>query len=354
MGCQLGVMVRKGELTYKYSEINSSQVCNSNIHKRTIKYSNSLADRQQDYLLKMRRTHNREHLIISKSNWSYLLSKQTAMSAEYLPSALNVHADWESRNAKDNLEWKLDVTVFQETVTHIGQPTLDLFVSLTHCMETRPRQCSNRCIPSSLGQGIQFCFSSIQLDQSGSTEDLPRENKPSNHSDVRMANSVLVCTISKNVCTATISSALDKKFVNNSTRQKSSSSRNKVTGIRGVEGFQQSLQMEGYSSNAAKLISHSRRKSSRTNYKSAWDQRTSWCNERQVNPFQKPVNYIINFLSEKFDKGLKYRTLNCLRWTISAYHLHIDGKSLRKHPKFCALLAIIFNQRPPQPKYVFI
>ena len=196
MGCQLGEMVRNRELKYKYSEINSCQVCNSNIHKRTIKYSNSLADRQQGYLLKMEGTHNRELLLISKSIWSYFLSKQIAMSAEYLPSALDVHADWESRNAKDNSEWKLDVSVFQEIATHMGQPTLDLFVSLTYCMETRPGQYSNRCIPSSLGQGIQFCFSSIQLDQLGSTEDTPRENKPSNHGDVCMANSVLVCTTS--------------------------------------------------------------------------------------------------------------------------------------------------------------
>ena len=210
-------------------------------------------------------THNTEPLNVSKSIWSYLLSKQIAMSAEYLPSALNVHADWESRNAKDNSEWKLDVTVFQETVTHIGQPTLDLFVSLTHCMEARPRQCSKRCIPSSLGQGIQFCFSSIQLDQLGSTKDLPRENKPSNHSDVCMANSVLVCTTSKNVCTATIFSASDKKFVNKPTGQKSSCSRNRVTGINSVEGFPQSLQMERISSNPAKFISHSTRKSSTTN-----------------------------------------------------------------------------------------
>ena len=48
-GFNWGKMVRKGgELTYKCSGINSSQVCDSNIHKRTIKYSNSLADRQQD------------------------------------------------------------------------------------------------------------------------------------------------------------------------------------------------------------------------------------------------------------------------------------------------------------------
>ena len=66
------------------------------------------------------------------------------------------------------------------------------------------------------------------------------------------------------------------------------------------------------------------------------------------------MNYIINFLSEKFDKGLQYRTLNCLRSAISAHHVHIDGKSVGKHPKVCALLADIFNQRPPQPRHVFI
>ena len=47
-GCQLGEIVKKGgELTYKCSGINSSKVCDSKIHKRKIKYSNSLADRQQ-------------------------------------------------------------------------------------------------------------------------------------------------------------------------------------------------------------------------------------------------------------------------------------------------------------------
>ena len=148
-------------------------------------------------------------------------------------------------------------------------------------METRPRQYSNRCVPSSLGQGVQFCFSSIQLDKSGSKEDPPRKNRPSNHSDTtHMVNSALACTTSKNVCTATISSASDKKFVNKSTGQKSSFSRNRVTEISGVKGFRQSSQIEGISSNAAKLISHSRSKSSITNYESAWVQWTSWCNER--------------------------------------------------------------------------
>ena len=64
--------------------------------------------------------------------------------------------------------------------------------------------------------------------------------------------------------------------------------------------------------------------------------------------------HIIDFFSEKFDKGLQYRTLNCLRSAISAYHVHIDGKSVGKHPKVCALLTGIFNQRPPQPRYFYM
>ena len=76
--------------------------------------------------------------------------------------------------------------------------------------------------------------------------------------------------------------------------------------------------------------------------------------ERQVNPFQAPVNFIINSLSEKFDKVLQHRTLNYLRSAISAYYVHIDGKSVGKHSKVSALLAGIVNQRPPQRRYVFI
>ena len=147
----------------------------------------------------------------------------------------------------------------------------------------------------------------------------------------------------------------DMKFVNKSTGEKSSSGRNRVTEISSMEGSWKSLLMEAISSNAAKLTSHSIRKSSTTNHKSpCWGQWTSWCNERQVNPFQAPVNFIINFLSEKFDKGLQYRTLNCLRSAISAYHVHIDGKSVGKHSKVCALLAGIFNQRPPQHRCFYM
>ena len=70
------------------------------------------------------------------------------------------------------------------------------------------------------------------------------------------------CIISKNVCRATIFSVSCKKCINKSTGETPSSSRNKATEISDVKGFWKSLQMEEISGNAAKLIAHSRRKSS--------------------------------------------------------------------------------------------
>ena len=81
------------------------------------------------YLLKMVGKYNRGLQHISNSIWNNLFSKQIAMFVEYLHSALNVFADWESQNPKDNSKWKLDVSVFQDIVTHNEQPALNLFTS---------------------------------------------------------------------------------------------------------------------------------------------------------------------------------------------------------------------------------
>jgi len=44
---------------------------------------------------------------ISKEIWNFLIQNGITITAEYLPGSLNVNADWESRNARDSLEWKL-------------------------------------------------------------------------------------------------------------------------------------------------------------------------------------------------------------------------------------------------------
>lgn len=62
---------------------------------------------------------------------------------------------------------------------------------------------------------------------------------------------------------------------------------------------------------------------------------------------------MLDFLAELFDSGYKYRTINCYRSAISAYHQHIDGKPIGQHPRVCALLKGVFTENPPQPRYAF-
>ena len=56
----------------------------------------------------------------------------------------------------------------------------------------------------------------------------------------------------------------------------------------------------------------------------------------------------MNYLSTLFDKGLQYQTLN------SVQHCYVDGKPVGKHPRICALLTDVFNQRLPKPRYRFV
>ena len=112
--------------------------------------------------------------------------------------------------------------------------------------------------------------------------------------------------------------------------------------------------MKRISSNAVKLISHSRRPGSIASYESAWNNWISWCVREKIDPFCAPLSKIVNFLSALFDEGLQYLAVKAHRSAISACHNFLNGEPIGKHPKICALLTGIFNERPPKPRYTFI
>ena len=66
-----------------------------------------------------------------------------------------------------------------------------------------------------------------------------------------------------------------------------------------------------------------------------------------------PLSGILNYLSTLFKKSLQYRTIISHRSAISAYHNYVDGKLVGKHPRVCALLTGVFNQRPPRHAFVW-
>ena len=59
---------------------------------------------------------------------------------------------------------------------------------------------------------------------------------------------------------------------------------------------------------------------------------------------------VLTFLSDSFDNGLQYRSINVLRSTLSVTHPKIDGYAVGQHPYVVNLLKGILNQRSPKPR----
>ena len=88
------------------------------------------------YLAKMGGTHSIPMMEVTKDIWSFLRERNLSLTLEYVPSKLNVIADWQSRNWRDSSEWKLNTEVFNRITSELGTPDVDLFASRTsHQME---------------------------------------------------------------------------------------------------------------------------------------------------------------------------------------------------------------------------
>ena len=105
---------------------------------------------------------------------------------------------------------------------------------------------------------------------------------------------------------------------------------------------------------AAQLITSTRRKNSESNYNLSWRIWASWCDKQQVDTFQCDAIKILDYLAFLFEKGYEYRTIECHRSAISAFHDYVDRKPVGQHPEVCSLVSGIFNNRPPQPRYIFV
>lgn len=110
------------------------------------------------------------------------------------------------------------------------------------------------------------------------------------------------------------------------------------------------LQAEGFSANARNLLSASWRSGTQRDYRCKFRQFSSWCLERQINPYGASLSQCANFLTYLFDKGLKYRTIAGYRSMLSVVLPPIDKIPIGQHPYVIRLLRGVFNTRPPMYK----
>ena len=217
---------------------------------------------------------------------------------------------------------------------------------------SRPICPGNRCLSDSLVETERLQLSTFlnDLRLSGKDQERPGNNS---YDNTNLAYTSMVPSSTRNVL-QTASSAppsRENPYVSQSTATPPCSTRKLTT--RGLDGFRQNILAKGVSEQTAELLSsHSWRKGTTRAYNSAWSQWCGWCHQREIDPFCSTVTSIADYLTEMFNKGRCYRTINNHRSAISAFHKPIEGCKAGQHELVCKVLNACFNARPPQPRYV--
>ncbi|KZS00859.1 Uncharacterized protein APZ42_002676, partial [Daphnia magna] len=108
----------------------------------------------------------------------------------------------------------------------------------------------------------------------------------------------------------------------------------------------------GLSQNVIELVLGAARPNTHATYQSAWVSWSSWCLERTVDPLSAGVNDVLTFLTDYFDSGRSYSTVNVARSMLSStLSMAGDGTELGKNTLVTNLMKGIYNKRPPLPKY---
>ena len=131
-----------------------------------------------------------------------------------------------------------------------------------------------------------------------------------------------------------------------------SSSQSPQLQVSRVASIRQSLLSQNISERVSKILLASRKERTEKQYESAWKQFCRWCHKKSVNLFSCHLDSILLYLSDLYEKGLQYRTIDSNRSAISMTHLPTDNVCVRAHPLVSRLMKGIFNICPAVPKYL--
>ena len=123
------------------------------------------------------------------------------------------------------------------------------------------------------------------------------------------------------------------------------SSRHQVVQVGRLSSFWNKDQ-GGLSAGAKQLVEASWRPATEAQYSSCWRKWTVWTGLHGISSTAPALNDVLNYLSELYNEGLQYRTINTARSTLSSTLPPMDGFPVGQHPLVTRLMKGIFNSRP--------
>ncbi len=96
-------------------------------------------------------------------------------------------------------------------------------------------------------------------------------------------------------------------------------------------------------------IASARAPSTRRAYALKWNLFVKWCSSRREDPRRCSIGVVLSFLQQGLERRLSPSTLKVHAAAISAYHDHIDGRSIGKHNLVVRFLRGVRRLNPPRP-----
>lgn len=217
-------------------------------------------------------------------------------------------------------------------------------------LETRPGSHPHRRLHNKLGYSTGLWLPPLQSDIEDPDEVNNRPNRTNSHCSSLASSALVAGSVETPDIPASVASEQSNP-VNGPDRPEPRSSNVSSSSLGRVSHLYQRFRAEGIPTNVADLLIAATRSSTHKTYESSWNRWCRWCSGRQIDPLSSSLSDILVFLTEAFNEGLAYRSLNVLRSAISSTHPKLDGFSVGQHPYVNRLLKGALNKRPPKPRY---
>ena len=152
--------------------------------------------------------------------------------------------------------------------------------------------------------------------------------------------------------------AVGRSSENSSTREhlesaefQESSPAHEQTSSDSLSAIRRSYQVRNISSKATNIILASWRRGTQKQYITHIKKWLSFCDKKQINSVCADVNYVLDFLTEQFESGCGYSSVNTARCALSAIGLIKDGFAIGAHPIVIRFMKGIFNLKPVKARY---
>ena len=357
-----GCMVGRGvTTTHQRPRTESSEVCCDGIHETQIPQpcspmhgqcnGSSLCEQEGGDTIIVGPTRNERDMAILPCQEDHSYSRASARQIEYGGGfPIPLPAGQQLLEAGPTTVQDAESAVGPTTYRSVCRPSDDTATNICE-LETGPGSPNDGCLLMRVAGQDDVCLSTILPDQQmpGEAGQRPRGDGI-NHT--HMAHTGMVPTVADQTVRHPDIVTTIRPTTDLPGRRSASISEDGTVTAGGLEDQWQEGPDRALSEDTAAMLLRSRRDGTRKAYQHPSEEWTRWCDERQADPVQAPVEMIANFLTERFKQsGLEYRTLNVYRSAISAYHEPLLGQPVGQHQVITRLLKGMFNSRPPQPKY---